>query len=162
MLFARLDPRGRGRIQVAAELPLLFAMRKKDAPPKVSFPAEEEGTEAIRRSRQPLLAIDPFRVESIGEEIPNEVRSVSPDHAVCSRVESGRIAHGLLILKRLAVQQEEALATLLRVAQPTGAVENATFEGHVEAWQVAWGVQPSPAQIVDAEATFANYLHQTI
>jgi len=38
VLYAHLDPRGRGRIQIAAELPLIYPKGRRAEPPHVRFP----------------------------------------------------------------------------------------------------------------------------
>jgi hypothetical protein len=59
VLYARLDARGRGRIQIAAELPLLYARGRRAEPPEVRFPANTE-TANPARVRQPKLEAAPF------------------------------------------------------------------------------------------------------
>jgi hypothetical protein len=39
VLFSRLDSKGRGRIQISAELPLLYAIGRKQEAPEIAFPA---------------------------------------------------------------------------------------------------------------------------
>jgi len=58
-LYARLDPRGRGRIQIAAELPLLYAKGRHPQPPEVRFP-DPEAPATPSRVRQSRLEVAPF------------------------------------------------------------------------------------------------------
>lgn len=62
VLYSRLDSRGRGRIQIAAELPLIYAIGRHPADPQVKFPGEDADTSRapsrVRRARledHPLL-----------------------------------------------------------------------------------------------------------
>lgn len=55
--YARLDPRGRGRAQFAAELPLMFVKRRRDTPPVIAFP---NAASATKRTRRSLLEGAPF------------------------------------------------------------------------------------------------------
>jgi hypothetical protein len=59
VLYSRLDPKGRGRIQIAAELPLLYAAGKRSEPPEVHFPKEEDSTKP-KRSRKSKLEPEPY------------------------------------------------------------------------------------------------------
>jgi hypothetical protein len=59
VLYARLDPRGRGRIQISAELPLLYAKGRRAQSPEVRFPAAEV-TNPPSRVRQAKLGAAPF------------------------------------------------------------------------------------------------------
>jgi hypothetical protein len=59
VLYARLDPRGRGRIQISAELPLLYAKGRRAQSPEVRFPAAE-ATNPHFRVRQAKLGAAPF------------------------------------------------------------------------------------------------------
>ena len=63
VLYAHLDARGRGRVQVAAELPLLYPRGRRAAPPQVRFlpPADADQP---RRERQSKLEPQPF-LESV-------------------------------------------------------------------------------------------------
>jgi hypothetical protein len=61
ILYAHLDPRGRGRIQISAELPLLYPRGRRATPPEVRFPREPtaDAPARVRRSKlepQPFLA----------------------------------------------------------------------------------------------------------
>jgi hypothetical protein len=60
VLYARLDPRGRGRIQISAELPLLYAKGRRARSPEVRFPAVAEATDPPFRVRQAKLDPTPF------------------------------------------------------------------------------------------------------
>jgi hypothetical protein len=57
--YTHLDPRGRGRIQIAAELPLLYPLRRRVKPPTVRFPRDPEAIPP-RRKRQTKLKEHPF------------------------------------------------------------------------------------------------------
>jgi len=57
--YAHLDPRGRGRIQIAAELPLLYPQGRRAEPPVVRFPQAPEVGKAPR-VRQAKLELRPF------------------------------------------------------------------------------------------------------
>jgi hypothetical protein len=59
VLYARLDPRGRGRIQISAELPLLYAKGRRAQSPEVRFPAAEVAI-SPSRVRQAKLGAAPF------------------------------------------------------------------------------------------------------
>jgi hypothetical protein len=61
--FDGLDRRGRRRVQVRAELPLLFAMGRTTAWPEIRFPVGPQAT-APRRQREGLLEPAPF-LESV-------------------------------------------------------------------------------------------------
>jgi hypothetical protein len=59
--YARLDSRGRGRVQLAAELPLLYTAGRWPTPPAVKYPApEDDATDHPRRTRQSELEPEPF------------------------------------------------------------------------------------------------------
>jgi hypothetical protein len=58
-LYARLDQRGRGRIQISAELPLLYAKGRHPQPPEVRFP-DPEAPATPSRVRQTKLEVAPF------------------------------------------------------------------------------------------------------
>jgi hypothetical protein len=59
ILYARLDPKGRGRIQISAELPLIYASGRRTELPEVNFPeVETEGTP--RKIRKSKLAPEPY------------------------------------------------------------------------------------------------------
>jgi hypothetical protein len=53
ILYARLDPKGRGRIQISAELPLIYATGRRTEPPKVAFPTDDS-TEPKRTRKSKL------------------------------------------------------------------------------------------------------------
>jgi len=59
--YSRLDSRGRGRVQLAAELPLLYTAGRWPAPPEVNYPAPAvvPGNQP-RRVRQSPLEAEPF------------------------------------------------------------------------------------------------------
>jgi hypothetical protein len=60
VLYARLDPRGRGRMQIAAELPIMYAKGRRVEPPQVRFPAPAHLGNQIPRVRQSQLEAAPF------------------------------------------------------------------------------------------------------
>jgi hypothetical protein len=60
VLYARLDPRGRGRMQIAAELPIMYAKGRRVGPPQVRFPAPTDLGNQIPRVRQSQLEAAPF------------------------------------------------------------------------------------------------------
>jgi hypothetical protein len=60
ILYQRLDPRGRGRIQVAAELPLLYATGRRAVVPEVRFPVGDESPPPPPRVRESELDAHPF------------------------------------------------------------------------------------------------------
>jgi hypothetical protein len=59
ILYSRLDPKGRGRIQLAAELPLIYATGRKTEPPEVKFP-EPGASQKSNRHRKSKLEPEPF------------------------------------------------------------------------------------------------------
>src|SRR5258708_26725048 len=59
--YSRLDSRGRGRVQLAAELPLLYTAGRWPTPPEVHYPASaDELANQPRRIRQTELEAEPF------------------------------------------------------------------------------------------------------
>jgi hypothetical protein len=60
ILYARLDPKGRGRIQITAELPLIYATSRRTKLPEVHFPADAENDISPRRIRESKLEAAPF------------------------------------------------------------------------------------------------------
>lgn len=60
VLYARLDPKGRGRIQIGAELPLMYAQSRRTEPPEVNFPTEADNSLAPKRNRESKLEPGPF------------------------------------------------------------------------------------------------------
>jgi hypothetical protein len=59
--YSRLDSRGRGRVQLAAELPLLYTAGRRPTPPEVNYPAPaDELANQPRRTRQSELEAEPF------------------------------------------------------------------------------------------------------
>jgi hypothetical protein len=59
--YSRLDSRGRGRVQLAAELPLLYTAGRWPTPPEVNYPAPaDELANLPRRMRQSVLETEPF------------------------------------------------------------------------------------------------------
>jgi hypothetical protein len=59
VLYTHLDPRGRGRVQVAAELPLLYPKGRRALAPQVRFPPPQDDDQPARE-RQSKLAAEPF------------------------------------------------------------------------------------------------------
>ena len=59
ILYARLDPKGRGRIQISAELPLIYATGRHAEPPQVTFPTNADDT-LPRRTRASKLEAEPW------------------------------------------------------------------------------------------------------
>jgi hypothetical protein len=64
ILYARLDPKGRGRIQISAELPLIYATGRRTESPEVHFPADaaadDDGANQPTRIRKSILESEPF------------------------------------------------------------------------------------------------------
>lgn len=61
ILLARLDRRGRGRMQISAELPLMYATGRHSEPPQVNFPVPQDETSTMApRSRESQLEAKPF------------------------------------------------------------------------------------------------------
>jgi hypothetical protein len=73
ILYARLDPKGRGRIQISAELPLIYATGRRTEPPEVNFPADAENDNKPARTRESKLESEPFlsSVQSIATALAN-------------------------------------------------------------------------------------------
>jgi hypothetical protein len=59
VLYSRLDPKGRGRIQISAELPLIYTTGRRTELPEVRFPADADDSKT-RRSRESKLEPEPF------------------------------------------------------------------------------------------------------
>jgi hypothetical protein len=51
VFYARLDARGRGRVQLAAELPILYAKDRHEAP-EIRFPEADSTTATLTRTRR--------------------------------------------------------------------------------------------------------------
>jgi hypothetical protein len=60
VLYARLDPKGRGRMQISAELPLIYATGRRTEPPQVHFPVEAENEDKPQRIRKSKREPQPF------------------------------------------------------------------------------------------------------
>ena len=61
ILLARLDRRGRGRLQLSAELPLMYATGRHSEPPQVTFPvANEAASNKLPRARESQIEPKPF------------------------------------------------------------------------------------------------------
>jgi hypothetical protein len=56
ILYARLDPKGRGRDQTSAELPLIYATGarrgRRSEPPEINFPADADDSTKLQRIRE--------------------------------------------------------------------------------------------------------------
>jgi hypothetical protein len=63
ILYPRLDPKGRGRIQICAELPLIYATGarrgRRTESPEVHFPASDDAPQPAR-TRKTKLEAEPF------------------------------------------------------------------------------------------------------
>jgi hypothetical protein len=57
---SRLDPKGRGRIQISAELPLIYATGRRTEPPEVRFPPDTDDTTKPQRMHASKLEPQPF------------------------------------------------------------------------------------------------------
>jgi hypothetical protein len=60
VLYSRLDTKGRGRIQISAELPLMYAQGRHPQPPEVHFLLETETSNEPPRTRESKLEAEPF------------------------------------------------------------------------------------------------------
>jgi hypothetical protein len=60
VLYARLDPKGRGRIQISAELPLIYATGRRTEPSKVIFPTDADDSTEPKRTRASKLEAKPY------------------------------------------------------------------------------------------------------
>jgi hypothetical protein len=60
ILYARLDPKGRGRIQISAELPIIYATGRHTEPPEVNFPKDADDQLKPTRTRKSKLEIEPY------------------------------------------------------------------------------------------------------
>jgi hypothetical protein len=61
VLYSRLDPRGRGRIQIVAELPLMYALTRQAERPEVQFPPPDtEISNQPSRKRSAQIEDRPF------------------------------------------------------------------------------------------------------
>jgi hypothetical protein len=60
ILHARLDPQGRGRVQISAELPIIYATGRRNELPEVNFPAEADHEDKPQRIRASRLEPEPF------------------------------------------------------------------------------------------------------
>jgi hypothetical protein len=59
ILYARLDPKGRGRIQISAELPLVYATGRRTELPEVQFPADADDSKP-KRTRASKIEAEPY------------------------------------------------------------------------------------------------------
>jgi hypothetical protein len=59
ILYARLDAKGRGRIQISAELPLIYNTGRRTESPAVNFPVADEASLSTR-ARKSKLEPQPF------------------------------------------------------------------------------------------------------
>jgi hypothetical protein len=60
ILYSRLDAKGRGRIQISAELPLMYATGRHPQAPEVHFPADDDSADKPQRARESKLDAEPF------------------------------------------------------------------------------------------------------
>ena len=60
VLYARLDPKGRGRIQISAELPIIYATGRRNELPEVDFLTEAGSDSKPARTRESKLEPQPF------------------------------------------------------------------------------------------------------
>jgi hypothetical protein len=60
VLYSRLDPKGRGRIQIAAELPLIYTKGRRAEQPEVNFPTGTGSPDKPSRIRESKVEPDPF------------------------------------------------------------------------------------------------------
>jgi len=61
VVYTHLDPRGRGRVQVGASLPLIYALGRRHTAPEVNFPDPNAKDSATpRRVRPSALESEPF------------------------------------------------------------------------------------------------------
>jgi hypothetical protein len=60
ILYARLSPKGRGRIQISAELPLIYATGRRTEPPEVYFPTEPGSDSKPSRARESKIESEAF------------------------------------------------------------------------------------------------------
>jgi hypothetical protein len=63
ILYARLDPKGRGRTQISAELPIIYATGRRTEAPEVRFPADaaaDAGESKPGRERESKLEPERF------------------------------------------------------------------------------------------------------
>jgi hypothetical protein len=60
VLYARLDPKGRGRVQISAELPLIYATGRRTEPAEVHFPEEADASTKPKRTRESKLEPQPL------------------------------------------------------------------------------------------------------
>ena len=60
VLYGRLDSRGRGRIQISAELPVIYPQGRSVGLPEVRFPAEDPDEIPPMRVRRSVLEAEPF------------------------------------------------------------------------------------------------------
>jgi hypothetical protein len=58
--FRGLDSRNRGRVMIAAELPLLYPLGRSKEIPEIKYPSAEEGTRATLKPRAGKLEDEPF------------------------------------------------------------------------------------------------------
>ena len=60
ILYARLDPKGRGRVQISAELPIIYAIGRRTELPEVNLPVEAGTEDRPQRIRESKLEPQPF------------------------------------------------------------------------------------------------------
>jgi hypothetical protein len=62
ILYARLDPKGRGRTQISAELPIIYATGRRTEAPEVRFPADAAaGADDAKPGRERESKLEPER-----------------------------------------------------------------------------------------------------
>jgi hypothetical protein len=59
IIYSRLAPRGRGRIQISAELPLIYATGRRTESPEVNFPTAVDSMKP-KRIRESMLEAAPY------------------------------------------------------------------------------------------------------
>lgn len=98
-----------------------------------------------------------FGIESLGEKVPHAADQCFRIIAVGARIQSCGIAHGLLILERLFVEQQESLASLRFRAKAPSAIKDAAFKRHIEPRQVGGRGEPrSSARAICSRRTQAS------
>lgn len=89
IVYESLDRRGRGRVQMAAELPLLYPASRRSNPPLVRFPEPElESTPRMpRRHRTLYLEPEPFLTTLRSAPVPHPM-TPHPDQGPCDSPDS--------------------------------------------------------------------------
>lgn len=61
VVYDGLDRRGRGRVMIAAELPILFLLKSGASPPRIQFPEDDpDGAKPARKPRQSRITPEPW------------------------------------------------------------------------------------------------------